>query len=219
MNWIIIPARKNSKGFPNKNRYLFDFTAETIPVSLKRKTIVTTDDEEVLKKSEYYGFNSYRRPTIFCRDHTSMKEVLEDVLKNYRNTFFDEDIITVLYLTYPERKWSDIEKAYSFFQAFKLKSLLCKVDIGKNNHPFLWLLEKDNGTGEQLVEHDLYRRQDYPKMFRICHYIFMSYKKEIYNLNNNLYNKETKFFPIKEKIDVDTKEDFLTFKRSISYEK
>ena len=43
------------------------------------------------------------------------------------------------------------------------------------------------GLGKQLVKHNLYRRQDYPKCFRICHMVSIFKSNQLKNLNNNLY--------------------------------
>lgn len=212
MNWIIIPARKGSKGFPRKNRVLFDYTAKTIPSSLKRKVIVTSDDNDIMGRAEYYGFDVHNRPDHLAKDEVSMKPVIEDIIKNGNYTFSEKDIFVMLYLTYPQRSWDEVEKAYSFFQTFEASSLLCREECN-DKHPFLWLVDIGDGRGKQLVEHNFYRRQDYPEMFPICHYISMMYVSEISKLNNNLYNKNTVFFPIDKKIDVDLEEDFLEFKK------
>lgn len=213
MNWIVIPARKGSKGFPRKNRVLFDYTAKMIPSNMKRKVIVTTDDTDIMGKAEYYGFEVHNRPSNLAKDDTSTKEVLEDIVKNSGYSFSEKDIFVMLYLTYPQRTWDEVEKAYSFFQTFEASSLLCREEIENEKHPFLWLLDQDEGRGKQLVEHDFYRRQDYPNMFKICHFISIMYVSELSKLNNNLYNKKTVFFPIDIKIDVDTEKDFLRFQK------
>lgn len=209
MNWIIIPARKGSKGFPRKNRKLFEYTARTIPSCMKRKVIVSTDDNDIMSKGEYFGFDVHNRPDQLVQDDTSTREVLLDVIKNYKIS--EEDILIMLYLTYPERTWDEVEKAYSFFQTFEADSLLCRLENNNDTHPYLWLLDNEDGTGKQLVTHSLYRRQDYPKMFVLSHYIFIGKVKEIENLNNNLYNSKTVFFPVRKPIDVDSSKDFERF--------
>ena len=47
---IVIPARKGSKGVPFKNRKLLNHTLKIIPEFLKKDIIITTDDEEIIKK-------------------------------------------------------------------------------------------------------------------------------------------------------------------------
>ena len=69
------------------------------------------------------------------------------------------------------------------------------------------LLEGENNKGKQLIRHNLYRRQDYPKCFELSHYISIFNTEEVKKLNNNMYNEETDFFQIRKVVDVDTEED------------
>ena len=72
----------------------------------------------------------------------------------------------------------------------------------------------DEIHGEQIIQHDLYRRQDYPECFEISHFICMLRAGEIKSLNNQLYNNSTGFYKISDKLDVDYKEDFEKFKKN-----
>lgn len=205
---IVIPARRNSKGLPFKNRKLFDFTISRIPTNLlKNNTIITTDDEVLLTRSLHiisdYNHIVNRSPNL-SEDNTSTKEVIIDLVN--RGLFNESDIVIMLYLTYPERTWDDILSAYNFFIQNSANSLLCKKEV-KGTHPYLFMLESQNNKGTQLVKHDLYRRQDYPNVFEISHYICIFRIKELMNLNNNMYNTNTVFYPITDVVDVDTIED------------
>jgi CMP-N-acetylneuraminic acid synthetase len=73
------------------------------------------------------------------------------------------------------------------------------------------MLEVDNMRGKQLIPHNLYRRQDYPKVFEISHFISIFMGFELDNLNSNLYNNDTIFYPIDNIIDVDTQKDLDSF--------
>ena len=84
--------------------------------------------------------------------------------------------------------------------------LLCKKDI-KGTHPYLYMFDLGDNKGKQLIEHNLYRRQDYPKVFELSHFISIFKVSELDNLNNNLYNDETIFYQINNVIDVDTVND------------
>jgi CMP-N-acetylneuraminic acid synthetase len=72
---------------------------------------------------------------------------------------------------------------------------------------------EDGCFGKQIFKHDLYRRQDYPKVFEISHYICIFKVSELKNLNKNLYNEETHFYKLEKKIDVDRKEDLENYER------
>jgi CMP-N-acetylneuraminic acid synthetase len=144
------------------------------------------------------------RPDNLAKDETSTKDVIQHHIDN--GDIDKKDTIIMLYLTYPERTWSDVERAYTAFTESKSNSLLCKKDI-KGTHPYLYMYGLENNKGGQLVKHNLYRRQDYPLVFEISHYIAIFNVSYINELNNNLYDNETFFLKINDVTDVDTKVD------------
>lgn len=210
---IIIPARLGSKGLPFKNRTLFEHTAEIIPENRRKDTYVTTDDPEIIKMATDCGFTVIKRPDEYSADDSSMKSTLIHALENIE-TEDDEEII-VLYLTYPERTWSDVISAHQYFLNFKSqglgRSLLCKKEC--KTHPYLAMYEVglDGAFGKQIVSHNMYRRQDYPKCFEVCHFIIIFESAYINKLNDNLYCNNTIFFHINDVVDVDTKKDLTKF--------
>ena len=65
--------------------------------------------------------------------------------------------------------------------------------------------------GKKIFEHDLYRRQDYPDCFEISHFIVILNCEELDKVNSQMFNDETGFYQIDEKIDVDYVKDFIMF--------
>ena len=126
---IIIPARKGSKGLPGKNAILIKHTLSTIPNYVKDSVIITTNDGKVIDQS--VGYKILLRNAKLSGDEISTKDVLLDVMQKYN--IVDEEIIMMLYLTYPERTWTDIETALNFFIDNNAKSLLCRVE--PKSHP------------------------------------------------------------------------------------
>lgn len=210
---IIIPARKGSKGLPFKNRKLFQYTADSIPEHHYQDVVVTTDDEKIMEYAQDYGFIVVRRPDALAQDTTSIRDVIVHALKETNSS--SSETVVVLYLTYPERTWEHVEAAIDYYIEFARHnlsdSLLCKKEI--KTHPYLCLLEHgvDGAYGKQLITHDLYRRQDYPKCFEISHYISIFTPVSINKLNSNLYCDSTVFYEIPDVVDVDTKKDFDLF--------
>ena len=202
---IIIPARKGSKGLPGKNAILIKHTLSTIPNYVKDSVIITTNDGKVIDQS--VGYKILLRNAKLSGDEISTKDVLLDVIQKYN--IADEEIVMMLYLTYPERTWTDIEAALNFFIDNDAKSLLCRVN--PKSHPYLCMFSEDNNKGSQIVEHNLYRRQDYPECFELSHFICIFRANELEKLNKNLYNKDTIFYKIKRPVDVDTKEDLKRY--------
>jgi N-acylneuraminate cytidylyltransferase len=201
---ILIPARRNSKGLPFKNRILFDNTINIIPNELLSKVLISTDDEVLIEKAKLMGLSVSIRPDNLAKDETSTKDVVQYHIDN--GDIDEKSLVIMLYLTYPERTWNDVERAYNAFVESSSNSLLCKKEI-KGTHPYLYMFDLGNNMGKQLIEHNLYRRQDYPLLFEISHYIAIFNVSYFNELNNNLYNNETFFLKINDVTDVDTKVD------------
>jgi CMP-N-acetylneuraminic acid synthetase len=197
-----------SKGLPGKNRILFDHTARIIPKNLVSKTYVSTNDDVIKDKAKQYGFNIIHRAEILSDDDASMKDVAIDFVK----TGNIDDKILLLYLTYPQRSWTDVEKAIEEIDNSESKSLLCAFEC--ETHPFLTIYDRHNNKGVQVVNHDLYRRQDYPKCLEISHLVSIFYSYELINLNRNLYNENTHFMKCEKKIDIDLPIHLEKFKES-----
>lgn len=207
--FYLIPARKDSKGFPEKNRKLFKYTAETI--RNLDNVYVSSNDIVIKSLSETYNFNFHKRSEKNASDTATTKDFVEEFAKDLK--LEKEDIVVMLMLTYPERTKNKIDEALDFFIRQKCKSMLCRKEI--NNTPFLMMFEEKNFKGTQVIKHDLCRRQDYRKVFEISHFISIFKVGEVENLNNNLYNKDTIFYQISDKIvDVDTKNDMERFNES-----
>ena len=208
--FFIIPARRDSKGLPFKNRKLLDYTINNIPIELHEKTIVTTNDEKIIEKLSATNINVLRRDEQLCLDDISIKDVMLDVVKKFQMK--SNDTIVMLYLTSPDRKFSDIKKILDYYYERKIKTLTSCVE--PKTHPYLVLFKKENQKGEQVVKHDLYRRQDYPECFEIRHFVCIFQVDEIQKLNSNMYNESTIFYKIDSDIDVDHENDLKEFLKS-----
>ena len=205
---FLIPARKNSKGFPFKNRKLFLSTASSIPQELKGNVYVSTDDSYIKKLSNEAGFNTIDRPPELAEDTSSLKDVLLHFRSNVKISK-DCDII-LLFLTYPERTWQDIENIFSVYKKSNKKSLICCEEV--EEHPYLCFLhDEENNSAELLIKHDKYRRQDYPPVVRQSMF-FACYKSFVLDdLHDLLFEKTTLFYKLKnKKVDVDYEKDYNT---------
>lgn len=203
---IVIPAREGSKGLPHKNRKLFKYTADIIPEEFKDDAYVLSDDVTILHDANVCNLKAAGRPKNLSEDTTSTKELMKYFVDEYNIP--NDEIIIMLYLTYPEREWNDVIQAIHEFsiRKYKISSLLCRKEI--KTSPYLMLKEESDGKGSQLIPHNLYRRQDYPKCFEISHYISIFTPDMLNFLNDNLYNNDTYFMPISDNtIDVDTQKD------------
>ena len=206
--WYVIPARKDSKGIPFKNRKLFTYTADTIPKELSAQVIVSTDDDALIEQAKEYGFKTRKRSQELSHDTASMKDVLIDLKQHYQ--IDDNDIIVLLYLTYPQRTWGDIQEILTFFGNNNGTALSCCLDVA--DHPYLCFVEGAQHTGTPVVNHDSYRRQDYPRCFRLSLFVGIFKAFQLPALNNLLVCKETIFYKLSKKvIDIDNEIDMINF--------
>ena len=208
--FFVIPARRDSKGFPFKNRKLLDYTINEIPIELHEKTIVTTNDEKIIKKLSSTSINVLKRDEKLCLDDVNIRDVMMDVADKFDMN--PNDTIVMLYLTSPDRKFSDIKKILGYYDERKIRTLTCCVE--PKTHPYLCLYKKEGEKGEQIVKHDLHRRQDYPECFEVRHFICIFQVGEIQKLNKNMYNENTVFYKIDNDMDVDYENDLKEFIKS-----
>jgi len=204
MYWLVIPARKGSKGLKNKNRLLLDKTLDIIPKEYSSNVVVTSDDEWIIEKAKSEGYATQFRSQENSTDSASTRDVLIETAKlgNFKN----DDKIILLYLTFPNRIFSDVENSIKFFEESNARSMLCSAE--PETHPFLCLYSKDGNLGEQVVKHNMCRRQEYPKVFMVSHYVGIFEVSELKYLNRNMYNDNTVFYSIDMPLDVDTKDDY-----------
>ena len=204
---IIIPARAGSKGFPGKNVRLFDHTASIIPTSYKKQVTVSTDDDTVAAMAKSYNYSIHNRSEQSASDTADVKSVVQEIV----TPEFCEprDVIIMLYLTYPERTWKQVESMYTEFVSKQAKSMLCRQPV--KTHPCLVMLETPGGTGKQVYPHRHYQRQQYPPCFEISHYICMFRAGEVTKLGKNMYNKNTLYHSIDRVVDVDSELDYKQY--------
>lgn len=131
---VIIPARKGSKGVPNKNKLLvgdkplvqwsIDFAIqENIPLD---NIIVSSDDDDILNIATNSKVLGYRRPENLCLDECSTESALLDVMNN---------------LTVDDIKWIVLLQPTSPIR-FKNRLNECLDQIKKNNYDSLLTVKK-----------------------------------------------------------------------------
>ena len=205
--WYVIPARRGSKGLKFKNRRLLPITVDQIPNEEKGKIIVTTDDEYLIDYCESREITTRSRPSHLSNDSASMKDVIKDVITHF--DIFPEDKIVILYPTFPQRTHEDIKETIKFLEVNNLKSCTGKHRL--KNHPYLSLEKVDNIFAKKTIDHSLYRRQDYPECFGLCHIVYVVIASEVDNIDDQLLNSETGYRWVDDVIDVDYEEDFLQY--------
>ena len=84
----LIPARKGSKGIPNKNlvdlcgKPMIYYSIEASKQSLVKETWVSSDSEEILDISKNLGAKTIKRPLELSDDNATSEAVLLHFAKN-----------------------------------------------------------------------------------------------------------------------------------------
>ena len=118
----IIPARGGSKGIKRKNILPIlgkPLVAYSIEASLNSKyitrTIVSSEDEEILEISKSFGAETMVRPMELAQDVTKTAPVMIDVVQKLAKEGYNPDYTVLLQPTCPLRNAEFIDKAFDFY--------------------------------------------------------------------------------------------------------
>lgn len=207
--WYVIPARAGSKGFPGKNKKLVPIILNNLTTKELKNTIITTDDLDIIDLGVKKGCKIINRQKHLASDTANIKDVILNVIKTEKIS--SDDTIVMLYPTYPERRLNDINKALLFLNKNNLDSMLCRKKI---KYPIPLIMESIDKIKGKKIQSKLYnRRQDWPEYFELCHFISIFKVNVINNLNHQLFNEDTGWMWIENKIDVDYENDWKAYLR------
>jgi CMP-N-acetylneuraminic acid synthetase len=208
----IIPARGGSKGLPRKN--ILDLArkpliAWTIEASLNSKyitkTIVSSDDDEILNISKEYGADILKRPSEFATDSASSELVVNHAIKSINESF---DYIILLQPTSPLRDVLNINNAFENLFKENATALIsvCEID----NKILKAFKQGEDGfiEGVSNNKYPFMRRQDLPKTYLSNGAIYIIKVDEIMT-NNSFFTDKTISYIMNEiqSMDIDTQED------------
>lgn len=150
MNVAFIPARKNSKGLPGKNKKVFcgkpliQWSIEQAKESkIFDKIVVSTDDEDILELAGKLGVTAIRRQDELCEDDVKLDDVMFDYFARKEN---ECDYICLLQPTSPLRSVSDITES---FKAIKKKKWLSVVGVTWN--PIMGWVKEPSKAGSMCL--------------------------------------------------------------------
>jgi CMP-N,N'-diacetyllegionaminic acid synthase len=161
--FVLIPARKGSKGVPNKNSKPFSkgasLTERTIQTALstlpKSSVFLSTNDDSLFSLEEKYNINLIRRTESLSDDHSSMMDVILDGLIHKQDNHF---FLLLLQPTSPFRKTEHIQQAMNLFETGDQAVVSVNEPAG---NPFYTLFEKlDTGFINKWATNSITRRQD-----------------------------------------------------------
>jgi CMP-N,N'-diacetyllegionaminic acid synthase len=194
----LIPARKGSKGIPNKNlvdlcgKPLIYYAIEASKKSLVKETWVSSDSEEILNTAENLGVKTIKRPLELSDDNASSEKALLHFAKNV-----DFDILVFIQCTSPLIRFNDINKGIE-----KMKTFDSVVSVSETNQMF-W-----NTNGPLYDLNNRTRRQDSVKRYLETGSFFITTKKNLLKFKNRLSgNIGFVEIPKSRSFDIDSYED------------
>lgn len=219
----IIPARGGSKGLPRKNILNLagkPLIAWTIEASLMSKyitkTVVSSDDDEILAISKRYGADTLKRSDELATDIATSESVISNVINELKLDKKEFDYIVLLQPTSPLRDYVDIDLAFStlFGSAASALISVCEID----NKILKAFKSNQNGFIEGISnnKYPFMRRQDLPKTYMSNGAIYIIDVDAFLNENCLFTNNCVPFeMGVVKSLDVDTREDLSKAERYI----
>jgi len=188
----LIPARKGSKRFPNKNvakignRTLIEIAIEqAIQSELFNEIIVSTDDEMVKDIARPFNITIHDRDPQFAKSDSTLIEMIQSLIREF--DFRPEYVITLLMVTAPLRKVEDIKTAVTkFIDSKKINSV---VSVVENEYPYQLLWEKRNEKLNYVFEEALQstRKQNYQTTYKFNDALVVDSAENFLITNRNLF--------------------------------
>jgi CMP-N,N'-diacetyllegionaminic acid synthase len=209
----IIPARGGSKRLPRKN--VLDLGGKpliswSIEAALKSdyidKTLVTSDDEEILNISKQYLVQTIKRPQELASDTASTYDAIEHAINSQEE---DYEYVILLQPTSPIRGSKHIDEAIKLLESKKADAVISVCEV---EHPVQWsmTLDKNKDMSEFVKNIDSRRSQEQEKYFRLNGAIYICkieklLQKKSFFLEENIFAYEMQ---VEDSIDIDSELDF-----------
>lgn len=211
----IIPARGDSKGLPRKN--IIDLAGKpliawTIEASLNSKyitkTVVSSDDDEILTISKKYKSDIIKRPDKLALDTTASEPVIKHVIEELKKENQKFDYLVLLQPTSPLRDTKNIDDAFDMLFQSDATALISVCEIDNKILKAFKANKKGFMEGVSNNKYPFMRRQDLPKTYLSNGAIYIIKVNEFMK-NNSFFTDETISFVMNEaqSMDIDTKVD------------
>ncbi len=193
----IIPARKNSVGYPRKNRKFFSYTQKFLKkIKWFDEIYITSDDGWFKKHSIKNGYKFLKRNKKLSGHKVSIKKVMEDTLK--KKNLNSDAIIWLIYIPLLPKSKKLFERAKKMIERKNIRSVCGFTKV--KTHPFLSWFRKKNKI-YQYCKNNVFRRQDLPAAFMHNHIVCTFKSKELRKLNDELLNSNTRPIIINDQIN------------------
>lgn len=215
-NYILICARKGSKGIKNKNLRKvgnLSLVEHSIQIAKKIKNnfiSVSSDSEKILKISKKRSVQFLiNRPKFLSLDKVSEIDVWKHFVKSLTHKKnINIDSIIILPPTSPLRSIKDVNSCIKKYKSKKFDMVI--MGYKTNHNPYFNMVKKSKNYVKLVnkSKKSFFRRQDAPEIFNIstaCYIINVKYLLK----NNNIYNGKIGLveIPTERSIDIDTKLD------------
>ena len=211
INIAIIPARAGSKRLPKKNilplggKPLVCRVIECcVSSDVFTQVIVSTEDDEIKTLAQNSGATVLLRPESLSKDHSTVVEVCEHILKKV-----DCDNFCCVYATASLLSPKTIQKSAQIFLENKQASTL--MGVSKYNFPPVQALEVDgNGFAKMLLPSFMKVKSQFHPITRVSNGTLYWGRKSLFLEELTFYSKKLKTFdiPDNEVCDIDTQEDY-----------
>ena len=172
----LIPARKGSKGIPNKNlvnlcgKPLISYAIQASKQSSVKETWVSSDSDEILKVSKNLGAKTIKRPSEISGDNATSESALIHFAEN-----IDFDILVFIQCTAPLIKFKDINQGIKIIKEFD------SVVSVSETHQMFW-----DANGPLYDINNRARRQDSTKKYIETGSFFITSKENLLKYKNRL---------------------------------
>jgi len=214
----LVPARRGSKGIPDKNIKMLNgkpLIAYSIEVAKKSKyidaIIVSTDSKEIAEISQKYGAEvPFIRPKELSTDSAKSINVILHAMNCIENNVNKKcDYLILLQSTSPFRDSTDIDESIEEIINKEKDALVSVCEVSEN--PYWMEVIDEEGNLKYFIEgEEKYdRRQELPKIYIFNGAIYIA-KWEVLKKDKSFYEREClPFVMSKEKsLDIDTPLDF-----------
>jgi CMP-N,N'-diacetyllegionaminic acid synthase len=213
---FLIPARKGSKGLPQKN--IMSFGGSTLIeravnqakscAKVNDVICVSTNDDVAIEIVKKMGIDiPFKRPARLAADETSMEDVIRHALQFYTNFGEQFDCVVLLQPTSPLRDIKEIKSVINRFDGSQ--EMIVTVNKSKENPYFNLFEETKDGKLIKSKSSDYKTRQEVPRCFVL--------NGAVYLISTTTLNQKSisdiKFLdkvemPLERSIDIDTKSDW-----------
>ena len=225
----IIPARGGQKGIKHKNMVLVDgkpliqYTIEAAKESRYiTRTIVNSDDEEILRFAESQDIETVVRPSELAQDNTPIKDVICDQLSRLKQKEnYVPDIILLLQPTSPLRTGRHIDEAMKKLIYSDGDALVSVEEEPHLHSPYSVMRLNEKGYLEFFMKEGqrFTSRQEKPKFYARNGAAIYAVYTDIYMKTGSLYG--TKCVPYEmaaeDSVDIDDQLDLFVAECMLKY--